>query len=236
MSNDRKIVKSFAEHNKLSIEYLIIDGLILALFCYIGIVANLTPDNFVENGFPLLAVVYLGWLVSAAITHKFIPVVIPTNKLKSFEFKVKFYLWFIGLIVLSMVFVHIGFNSLGGFIKTLVGYSLLSSMVSMFLFAAKKENKTDDPTIKFLKAYEIKDHVISSNGKKQDLKYSFTSMEATESVVKERMQFEYLKEYKDVFLLLDNILDFKSFDTRKTVIIKSNDPNDISLAQPELYQ
>jgi lipopolysaccharide/colanic/teichoic acid biosynthesis glycosyltransferase len=236
LSNDRKIVKSFAEHNKLSIEYLIIDGLILALFCYIGIVANLTPDNFVENGFPLLAVIYLGWLVSAAITHKFIPVVIPTKRLKSFEFKVKFYLWFIALIVLSMVFVHIGFNSLVGFIKTLIGYSLLSSLVSVFLFAAKKENKTDDPTIKFLKAYEIKDRVLLSIVKKRDLKYSFNSTEVNESVVKERMHFEYLKEYEDVFLLLDNILDFKSFDTRKTVIIKSNDPNDISLTQPELYQ
>src|SRR5665647_1518755 len=124
LGNDRKIVKNFAEHNKLSIEYIIIDGLILALFCYIGIVANLTPDNFVENGFPLLAIIYLGWLVSAAITHKFNPVVIPTKRLKSFEFKVKFYLWFIALIVLSMVFVHIGFNSLVGFIKTLIGYSL----------------------------------------------------------------------------------------------------------------
>src|ERR1035437_4787958 len=96
LSNDRKIVKSFAEHNKLSIEYMIIDGLILALFCYIGTVANLTADTFVENGFPLLAVIYLGWLVSAALTQKFIPVVIPTKKLKSFELKVKFYLWFIG--------------------------------------------------------------------------------------------------------------------------------------------
>ena len=50
------------------------------------------------------------------------------------------------------------------------------------------------------------------------------------------MQFEYLKEYGDVFLVLDNILDFKSFDTRKTVIIKSNDPNDISLLNLNSYQ
>jgi lipopolysaccharide/colanic/teichoic acid biosynthesis glycosyltransferase len=135
-----------------------------------------------------------------------------------------------------MVFVHIEFNSSVGFIKAIVGYSLLSSLVSMFLFAAKIENKTDDPTIKFLKAYEIKDPVISSNGKKHDLKYSFNGINESEPLVKHRFQFEYLKEYGEVFSVLDSILDFKTFDTRKAAIIKSSDPNDISLLQPDSYQ
>jgi lipopolysaccharide/colanic/teichoic acid biosynthesis glycosyltransferase len=104
------------------------------------------------------------------------------------------------------------------------------------LFVYNRKITTDDPTLKFLKAHEIKDRVQRSNGKKRDLKYGFNSTVVSEIVVKRRMHFEYLKEYKDVFFLLDNILDFKSFDTRKTVIIKSDDPNDISLAQPELYQ
>ena len=231
-----KIMKNYIQHNKLSIEYFLIDGLILTMFCYIGIITNFTPDNFIQKGFPLLVLIYLGWLVSAATTNKFIPVINPPKKLKSFEFKARFYLWFIAMIVLSMVFVQIGFNNSLGFIKALVGYAILSSLVSMALFAAKKENKTDDPTIKFLKAYEIEDLEKLSNGKKHDLKYSFNGTEATESVVKKQMHFEYLKEYKDVFLLLDNILDFRSFDFRKTVIIKSNDINNISLAQPESYQ
>src|ERR1035437_1218691 len=229
-------MKSYIQHHRLSIEYFIIDGFILTIFCYIGIVTNLTPDNFMVKGFPLLAVIYLGWLISAATTNKFIPVINPPKRLKSFEFKARFYLWFIAMILLSMVFVQIGFNSSTGFIKSLIGYALLSSLVSLSLFAAKKEIKTDDPTIKFLKAYEIKDLVKLPNGKKHDLKYGFHSTEATEFVFKKRMQFEYLKEYGDVFLLLDNILDFRSFDTRRTVIIKSNDPNEISLLLPDSYQ
>jgi hypothetical protein len=229
-------MKRYIQHNKLSIEYFLIDGLILTMFCYIGIISNLTPDNFIEKGFPLLVLIYLGWLISAATTNKFIPVVRPPKKLKSFEFKVRFYLWFITLIVLSMIFVQLGFNSSAGFIKTLVGYAILSSLVSMALFAAKKEIRTDDPTIKFLKAYEIEDFRKLPNGKEHDLKYSFKSTEASESVVKERMQFEYLKEYGEVFLLLDNVLDFKSFDTRKTIIIKSSGPNGFSSAPPESYQ
>jgi hypothetical protein len=79
-------VKSFAEYNKLSIEYFIIDGIILAIFCYLGIITNLTADNYLEKGFPLLAVIYLGWLVSAAATHKFNPVIFPPKRLKAFEF------------------------------------------------------------------------------------------------------------------------------------------------------
>jgi lipopolysaccharide/colanic/teichoic acid biosynthesis glycosyltransferase len=226
----------YIEHHKSSIEYFVIDGLLLTMFCYIGIVTNLTPNNFIEKGFPLLALIYLGWLISAATTNKFIPVILPPKRLKSFEFKVEFYLLFLALIVLTMVFVQIGFNSSAGFIKSLIGYAFLSSLVSMSLFVVKKETRTDDPTIKFLKAYEIKDLVKLSNGKKHDLKYSFNGTGNSGSVVKQRMQFEYLKEYKDVFLLLDNVLDFESFDTRKTAIIKSNDPNEISLLQPDSYQ
>src|ERR1035441_6334966 len=104
-------MKSYIQHHRLSIEYFIIDGFILTIFCYIGIVTNLTPDNFIVKGFPLLAVIYLGWLISAATTNKFIPVIFPPKRLKSFEFKARFYLWFIAMIVLSMVFVQIGFNN-----------------------------------------------------------------------------------------------------------------------------
>src|ERR1035437_4858305 len=134
-------MKSYIQHHRLSIEYFIIDGFILTIFCYIGIVTNLTPDNFMVKGFPLLAVIYLGWLISAATTNKFIPVINPPKRLKSFEFKARFYLWFIAMIVLSMVFVQIGFNSSAGFIKSLIGYALLSSLVSLSLFAAKTQNK-----------------------------------------------------------------------------------------------
>jgi lipopolysaccharide/colanic/teichoic acid biosynthesis glycosyltransferase len=96
--------------------------------------------------------------------------------------------------------------------------------------------KDYDPAIKFLKAYEVKDPINRSNGKKHDLKYGFNNAESPEHVIKRRMQFDYLKEYKDVFLLLDNVLDFESFDTRKTAIVKSDDLDDVLSAQPELYQ
>lgn len=236
LSINRKTKISFVEHKKLSIEYLLIDGLILTFFCYIESAANLIPINFKEKEFLLLAVIYISWLISAATTHKFIPIVVSNNRWNAFELQVKFYLRIIALIVLSMIFLQLEFSSSVYFIKALVGYSLVSSLVSMFLFADKIKNKTDEATVVFLKAYEMKDPAIPSNGKNRNGKYSLNNREATESVVKQKLQFEYLKEYGEVFSVLDTMLDLKSFDTRKSLIIKSDEPNDTSSQQPDSYQ
>jgi lipopolysaccharide/colanic/teichoic acid biosynthesis glycosyltransferase len=229
-------MKSFAEKNRLTIEYLIVDGFILTLFCYYGILVNLNMADIHGKEYLLFAVIYIGWLISAATTNKFIPVIFPKKRLIAFEFKIKFYVWFIGLIVSSMIFVNIQFPSSICFIKTIIGYSLLSSLVSMFFFVYEKENKTDEVTITFLKAFELKDHIVPSQGKKHNLKYSLTGTGENESEVKKPLQFEYLKEYVNVFSVLDNILDFKTFDTRKAIIIKTDDPINISLLYADSYQ
>jgi lipopolysaccharide/colanic/teichoic acid biosynthesis glycosyltransferase len=84
----------------------------------------------------------------------------------------------------------------------------------------------------------MKDPVIPSNGngKNNNSKYSFNNTEMTESVVRQKLEFEYLKDYGEVFSVLDTMLDLKSFDTRKTLIIKSDEPNDISSRIPDSYQ
>jgi lipopolysaccharide/colanic/teichoic acid biosynthesis glycosyltransferase len=48
--------------------------------------------------------------------------------------------------------------------------------------------------------------------------------------------FEYLKDYGEVFSVLNTMLDLKSFDTRKTLIIESDEPNNISTLQPDSEQ
>lgn len=236
ISKNRKYIPSFVEHKQLSIKYLFLDSLILTFFCYIEIIKNLFPGNFKEKEFLLLAIIYISWLISAATTHKFIPVVVSTNRWNAFELQVKFYLRIIALIVLSMIFLQLNFSNSIYFIKAILGYSLLSSLISMFLFAEKIKNKTDEPTVVFLKAYEMKDPVVRSNGNNRSDKYSFENKQATETVSKQKLQFEYLKEYGDVFSVLDTMLDLKSFDTRKSLIIKSDEPNNTSFQKPDSYQ
>ena len=75
------------EYYKLSVKYLLIDGLILSFFCYIEISLNLFPANFNEKEFLLIGVIYISWLISAATTHKFIPVVISSSRWNAFEFR-----------------------------------------------------------------------------------------------------------------------------------------------------
>ncbi len=236
MMKFKKSQISFVEHKELSIKYLLMDGLILTFFCYIQIITVLFPGNFTEKEFLLLSVIYISWLISAATTHKFIPVVVSTNKWNAFELQIKFYIRIIALIVLSIIFLQMDISSSIYFIKALIGYSIVSSLVSMFLFAEKIKNKTDEPTVVFLKAYEMGDPVIKPNGKNRDEKYRFNNIETTESLAKQKLQFQYLKEYREVFSVLDTMLDLRSFDTRKTLILESDEPENTELHQSDSFQ
>ncbi len=231
---------SLNEHKMLSFRYLLIDGFILTFVSYVLIVSNLFPANFTETEFLLLSIIYISWLISAATTHKFIPVMVSTNKWNAFELQVKFYIRILGFVFLSMIFLQVDYSSSIYFIYTMVVYSIISSFVSMFLFAEKIKNKKDEPTVVFLKAYEMSDPVVRSNGRNGNGngngKYIFKEAEATESVVRQKLQFEYLKEYGEVFSVLDTMLDLKSFDTRKSVIIKSDEPNNLTSYQADSHQ
>ena len=227
---------SLHEHKMLSLRYLLIDGLILTFLCYFLIISNLFPSNFREKEFLLVSIIYISWLISAATTHKFIPVMVSNNKWNAFELQVKFYSRILAIVFLSMIFLEVDYSSSVHFIYAVVGYSILSSFVSMFLFAEKIKNKTDEPTVVFLKAYEMNDPIVRSNVKNGNGKYSFKGNEANESVVRQKLQFEYLKEYREVFSVLDTMLDLKSFDTRKSVIIKSDEPNNLTSYQSDSHQ
>ena len=224
---------SFVEHKKISLRYLALDGVILTFFCYIAIVSNLFPTNFREKEFLLLSVIYISWLISAATTHKFIPSIVARDRWNAFELQSKFYLQIIAVVFLSMIFLQLDLSSSIYFIRTIIGYTIISSLVSMFLFADKIKNKADEATVVFLKAYEMNDPVIRSGSKNRNGKYSFNSALANESEVKQKVQFEYLKEYGAVFSVLDTMLDLQSFDTRKAVIIKSDEPNELKSYKPD---
>lgn len=227
---------SFVEYKKLSVKYILLDGLILTFFCYFGIFKPLLGVQITEKEFVLLGVVYISWLISAATTHKFIPLIVSYSRWNAFELQVKFYLRILILIILSLFFLNLLIETGIIFIKTFLGYSIVSSIFSMFLFADKIKNKSDESTVVFLKAYELKDSTVSSRTKNGESRYSFKGNGASESTVKQKIKFEYLKEYGEVFNVLDSMLDLASFDTRHTLIIKSDEPNDIAFKQANAYQ
>jgi len=197
---------------KSSIQYLLFDLLLLTFFLLDDIILVFNNITLNESKFILIFA-----------------------KQDAFELQVKFYLKFIVLSFLSLMLMDLAFLSFIHIVVGILGYSLFSSFISMFIFAPKVENKTDEPTVRFLKPYKIKEPIISSHAVSLDSKYSFTGIQSSDLILKNKIEFEYLKDYEEVFTVLNSMLDLKSFDTRKTIIIKSDEPNDVSLQQPNSY-
>ena len=227
---------SFIRYKKISLKYLISDFLILAFFCFFLIAANLVQYNDIEREIILISMILIGWLISGSTTHMFLPLIISNSRWNAFGLQVQFYFKIFVLVLLFLILLNPEISTSINIIKTLIGYTLVSSLISMFVFADKVDNKTDEPTVKFLRTYDMKDPLVSYDGKRIGLKYSFTGVATTGPLVKQNLGFEYLKEYKEVFSILDTMLNLTSFNTRKSLIIKSDDPNTISLQQPNSYQ
>ena len=236
LNGKRQNKGSYLRKIKLPITYIIIDGVLLSAFCYFEIIRNIKPflDNKTE--ILLLVLIYMSWIISAAVTHKFVPAQISKNRMNAFELQVKFYFRIILLTVLSIIFLQLNYLNAISFIKALVGYAFVSSIISILLFARKIKNETDEATVVFLKAYELNENSVRSNGKNGTGKYAY-SHSGTESIIQNNsIELEYLKEYGNVFSILDTIVDLKSFDARKSLILKSEKLDDIVSLEKESLQ
>ncbi len=235
ISERRKWI-NVVEKLKPSIIYLLIDILLLSFFCYVEIIDKIKPENLNEKHFILLGMIYLGWLVSGATTHKFQPIITARSKWEGFGLQIKFYMLVISLVFLSVYFLQINNEYWGYFVSGILKYSFVSGFLAFLLFAEKIRSKTDESTTMFLKAYELKEAPVSFVQKNNDRKYGFMGDQEGESVVRHKLQFEYLREYGDVFNFIERKLDLKSFDIRKTLITRSSDAYNINVLQPSSQQ
>ena len=236
LNNTRQNKGSYLKKIKLPIGYILLDGLILTIFCYFEIAQNIFPFHNNKTEFLLLTFIFLSWIISAAVTHKFIPTEVSKSRMNAFELQVKFYLRIIFLTILSMIFLQIEFSNSLIFIKALAGYSFVSSILTIILFARKIKNKSDESTVVFLRAYEMNDSANRSNGRNGNGRYAYSNNETETLTNQQEFEFEYLKEYVNVFSILHNILDLKSLDSRKSLILKSDQPEDITAQRPNSLQ
>ena len=235
-NNSRQNKGSYFKQIKLPIGYILLDGLLLTIFCYFEIVQNIVPFHYNKTEFLLLALIFLSWVISAAVTHKFIPTEVSTSRMNAFELQVKFYMRIIFLTILSMTFLEIEFSIALNFIGALAGYAFVSSLLSIILFSRKISNKSDEATVVFLKAYEMNDNANRSNGRNGNARYTYYNPESEALIQPHKIEFEYLREYGNVFSILDTILDLKSFDSRQTLILKSDQPEDITAERANSLQ
>ena len=236
LNGGRQNKGSYIKQFKLSSRYFLLDGLLLTIFCYFEVVQKIVPFNNNRTEILLLVLIYLNWIISAAVTHKFIPSEVSTSRMNAFELQVKFYLRIILLTILSLVFLQVEFSNAVSFIKAIAGYSFISSVLSIVLFARKIKNKSDESTVVFLKAYEMGETADRSNGRNGKGRYSYINYETESVATNNSIDFDYLREYGNVFSILDTILDLKSFDSRKSLILKSDQPKDISSQQSNSLQ
>ncbi|MBK9097340.1 MAG: sugar transferase [bacterium] len=88
-----------------------------------------------------------------------------------------------------------------------------------------------------MKAYELNDTVNRSNGRNRNGRYGFSDIEAVNSNDDyKKIDFDYLKNYGNVFSILDTIIDLKTFDTRSTLILNSDQPIDVSNQKKDFFQ
>ena len=228
---------TFFRYKTASLRYLLLDFLILYFFCFAEITINLIAYKNIdlENEIALVILIFVSWLISAGTTHKFLPLVVSNSKMNAFELQVKFYLQFIVLIALSMISLHLSTAESVYFIKAILGYSFISALISMVVFAPRVENKTEAPTECFLKDYKIQEPIMWAGRELSKSKYSLKDNETYDSIFIQKFQFEYIKKYKELFSALDNMLNLNSFDSRKTIIIDSNEPETDSLQRFQTY-
>ena len=234
--SEKRKTGSISPQVKFSLKYFITDLLTLSIIIYFIIIRNIGQQNLNEKHWTLLAAIFISWVFAASITHNFNPLETAKTKWHAFGLQFKFYILILSLVGLGIFLLQVRPEYLNYFIDSIVLYSLISFLVFIFLFAEKITNKTDEVTTRFLKAYEMKGPAISSVVRGDFRKYKFKSEEKNESTLKQKLQFEYLKDYDEVFNFLDRKLDLKTFDTRKTFIIRSSDPYNTSVLPLSSHQ
>lgn len=216
---------------RVSIGYLLADFIVLTTVIYSEIVKVITPNNLTDKHYLMIGIFYFAWFFSAATTHKFNPIENSKNKLNALGMQIKFYLLILSLISLAVFILQIRDIYWIHFIEAAGSYALFSFVLFVFLFVNRIKSKTDEVTAIFLKAYELRGPANSPAVRDQNLRYKFPSLEIFESSLKQKLQFDYLKNYQEVFNFLDRKFSLKSFDSRKTFIIKSSDPYNIQVIE-----
>lgn len=234
--SERRKKISLVQKAKVSFNYLLADALILTGCIYLSAIRTISTENINERHSILIAGIFISWLFAAATTHKFNPIEIADNKWHAAGLQIKFYILIISLTGISVFLLQIRPDYWGYFIEAVLIYSGVSFLMFVILFAEKVKNKSDEVTAIFLKAYELKGPAIPSTIRGKHDKYGLDSENISESALKQKLEFDYLRDYAEVFKFLDRKLNLKSFDTRKSLILRSADPYNISVLSPKSTQ
>ncbi|MDY0084214.1 MAG: sugar transferase [Ignavibacteriaceae bacterium] len=224
-----KGIRRIIEGNPVSWKYTIPDFILLTLSIYFFIINEVGIQNINERHQIILVLIYLSWFFAALFTHKFNPLKQSTNNWAAAGLQIKFYLLIISIITLAVFTVNIKAENWSYFIESVTIYSIVSFIMFLFLYVRKLPYPTDEVTNIFLKTFELGNPAISSRKKSYDGKYRLLSSQPYESVIKQKLQFQYFKDFPKVFDFLEREIELKSFDAVKTLVIRSADRYNIDV-------
>jgi len=218
-----KGIKNIIDRNPVAWKYTIPDFILLTLSIYFFIINKIGIQKINERHLIVLILIYLSWFFAALFTHKFNPLKQSSNNWSAAGLQIKFYLLILSIITLAVFTINIRDEYWAYFIQAVSVYSGVSLIMFLFLYVRNLPYPTDEITNVFLKTFELGNPAISSNRNSYAGKYRLLNSQAFESVIKQKLQLQYFKEFPEVFDFLEREIELKSFDANKTLVIRSAD-------------
>ena len=223
------------EKKRFSFTAPFIDLLILSWVIYFLYDYKVGFKGMDENQVILLSSTYMSWFLSALITHQFTSAVHKDNVWSAISLQLKFYLLIVSLMTFIVYILQISQYYRSLYLITILIYSAWSFIVMLFLYIDKLPQKTDDVTADFLHAYEIKAPPLKEIDKELiDTKYRLFSQIQKSSILPQKLEFIYFKDFPEILSFLERKIDLTTFDIDKTSILKSRDTYNVSI-YPEGY-
>lgn len=228
---ENKSFRTIINRNPISLRYTIPDLLLLSLAVYYLIINQIGIKYLNERHQLTILLIFISWIIAALFTHKFNPLKQSVNNWSAAGLQIKFYLLIISFTSLVVFALNIRPEYWHHFIQSVFIYSSISFIIFLFLYVRKLPYKTDEVTNIFLKAFELGKPAIAP--KKSDYvgKFRFASSAPSESIVKQKLKFQFFKDFPDVFDFLEREIELKSFDAKRTIVLRSADNYNIKVLE-----
>jgi lipopolysaccharide/colanic/teichoic acid biosynthesis glycosyltransferase len=225
IKGDKKKLKT-----KRSVTAPVIDLLLLSWVIFFLYDLKIGFSSLNENQLILVSGTYISWFLAAIITHQFNAFTKDTNVWSAVSLQLKFYLLIIALMSIIVYTLQMDQLYRTDYLTAIVIYSGWSFIVMLFLYIDKLPQKTDDVAAKFLKAFEIKNPVQTTQEEVFPYsKYKLFDHSPKNSLLKQRLEFIYFKEYPEVFSFIERQIALDTFEIDKTSILKSIDTYNIKI-------
>jgi len=165
------------------------------------------------------------------ISHQFRPFGSSYNFWKAIGNQLKSYLLIIALTSFIVYILQLPDYYTSLYLTSVLLYSFWSFILVIFIYIDKLPEKTDEVKSDFLHAYELKIPLLNTASLREKFVYRLNG-EKNYSGLSSKLKYIFLNRFPGVLDFIQRKLDLGTFDTKKTVVLRSNDPYNI-LFHPE---